>query len=182
MPTASALTLRDVAPTPLRNLAGAGPEGSYVLAVDLGTGGPKVAVISATGRIAAHAFESVPISLGADGAAEQAPGDWWNAITCATRRALDESGVAPDGIVGVGCTAQWSGTVAVGADGDAIGPSIIWLDSRGANAVRRTVRGALNVQGYSPAKAARWVRRTGGIPSLSIHKRLNRRRVSGHED
>jgi hypothetical protein len=31
----------------------------YVLAVDLGTGGPKVAVISATGRIAAHAFEAV---------------------------------------------------------------------------------------------------------------------------
>jgi xylulokinase len=29
------------------------------------------------------------------------------------------------------------------------------------------VRGALNVQGYSAPKLARWVRRTGGIPSLS---------------
>lgn len=29
------------------------------------------------------------------------------------------------------------------------------------------MRGALNVQGYSATKAAKWVRRTGGIPSLS---------------
>ena len=29
------------------------------------------------------------------------------------------------------------------------------------------MRGALNVQGYSASKLARWVRRTGGIPSLS---------------
>ena len=41
------------------------------------------------------------------------------------------------------------------------------MDSRGARAVRETVRGALNVQGYSASKLARWVRRTGGIPSLS---------------
>jgi xylulokinase len=167
MPTASAPTLRDVAPTPLRDLPGAGPDGTYVVAVDLGTGGPKVAVISAEGRIVAHAFEKVPIALSADGGAEQMPQDWWDAIVTAARRAVADSGVDPENIVGVGCTAQWSGTVAVGADGVAIGPSIIWLDSRGASAVQRAVRGALNVQGYSATKAAKWVRRTGGIPSLS---------------
>ena len=167
MSTASAPTLRDVAPTPLRDLPGASRDGTYVLAVDLGTGGPKVAVISAEGRIAAHAFEKVPIALSADGGAQQMPQDWWDAIVTAARRAVADSGVDPARIVGVGCTAQWSGTVAVGADGTAIGPSIIWLDSRGASAVQRAVRGALNVQGYSPTKAARWVRRTGGIPTLS---------------
>ncbi len=67
----------------------------------------------------------------------------------------------------MGCTSQWSGTVAVDSAGDAIGPAIIWMDSRGAKAVRETVRGALNVQGYSASKLARWVRKTGGIPSLS---------------
>ena len=39
------------------------PEETYVLAVDLGTGGPKVAVVTLTGRIVAHAFESVGIAL-----------------------------------------------------------------------------------------------------------------------
>jgi xylulokinase len=167
MPTPSAPTLRTVTATPLRNLPDASPDRTFVLAVDLGTGGPKAAVISAEGRIVAHAFETVPIALGADGAAEQSPLDWWGAIVRAARRALADSGVSPENIVGVGCTAQWSGTVAVDPEGAAIGPSIIWLDSRGAAAVRRAVRGALNVQGYSATKAAKWVRRTGGIPSLS---------------
>jgi xylulokinase len=167
MPTASAPTLRPVTAPPLRDLPEASPGDTFVLAVDLGTGGPKAAVISAEGRIIAHAFETVPLALGADGAAEQMPEDWWGAVVRAARRALADSGVSPEKIIGVGCTAQWSGTVAVDPEGVAIGPSIIWLDSRGAAAVRRAVRGALNVQGYSATKAARWVRRTGGIPSLS---------------
>ena len=48
------------------------------------------------------------------------------------RRALAESGVAAGRVVGVGCTSQWSGTVAVDDAGEAIGPAIIWMDSRGA--------------------------------------------------
>jgi xylulokinase len=167
MPTASAPTLRAATAVPLRDLPAAAPDQTYVLAIDLGTGGPKVAIVAASGHIAAHAFEKVPIALGADGAAEQMPADWWRAIGAAARRAVADSGVDPAAIVGVGSTAQWSGTVAVDEAGDAVGPAIIWLDSRGANAVTRAVRGALNVQGYSPTKAARWVRRTGGIPSLS---------------
>src|ERR1700677_3693722 len=111
MPSSPAPTLRAVKPAPVRDVAGTSPDRTYVLAVDLGTGGPKVAVIAATGRIAAHAFEKVPIALGADGAAEQMPQDWWDAIVLAARRALAESGVDPAAIVGVGCTAQWSGTV-----------------------------------------------------------------------
>src|SRR5580704_3292073 len=166
MPTASA-GKRVVPATELRHVHPAEPDETYVLAVDLGTGGPKVAVISATGRIAAHAFEKVAIALSEDGGAEQAPEDWWQAVTTSARRAMADSGVDPEKVVGVGCTAQWSGTVAVGADGQAIGPSIIWMDSRGASAVKHTVRGALNVQGYGASKLTRWVRRSGGIPSLS---------------
>jgi xylulokinase len=167
MSSPSAQSLPAARPTVLRTLPVSSPEDTFVLAVDLGTGGPKVAVISASGRIAAHAFEKVGITLGDDGSAEQMPQDWWEAIVAAARSALAGSGVPAEKIVGVGCTAQWSGTVPVDGDGRAIGPAIIWLDSRGANAVKRVVRGALNVQGYSASKAARWVRRSGGIPSLS---------------
>jgi xylulokinase len=163
----TAPTLRAVSPTSIRELTEARPEDTYVLAVDLGTGGPKVAVISATGRIAAHAFEQVGMQLTDDGGAEQRPDDWWSAVVRSARQAIADSGVDPARIVGVGCTAQWSGTVPIAADGEAIGPSIIWLDSRGASSVKEAVRGALTVQGYSPSKAARWVRKTGGIPSLS---------------
>jgi xylulokinase len=167
MRNASAPTLPARAPTALRTLPQAAPEDTFVLAVDLGTGGPKVAVVSATGRIVAHSFEPVGIQLGEDGSAEQRPEEWWVAIAASARRAMAESGVTPESVIGVGCTAQWSGTVPIGADGEAIGPAITWMDSRGAGAVRSTVRGALNVQGYGASKLARWVRRTGGIPSLS---------------
>jgi len=143
------------------------PEDTYVMAVDLGTGGPKVALLSATGRIAAHAFQAVGVDLTDDGGAEQSPSAWWDAVVSCARRALADSGAPPERVVGIGCTSQWMGTVPVDGAGEPIGPAIIWMDSRGAGAVRETVRGTLNVQGYSPTKLARWVRRTGGIPSLS---------------
>ncbi len=159
--------MRGASATPLRHIERTNPDDTFVLAVDLGTGGPKVVLLSASGRIGAHAFAPVGVTLTDDGGAEQSPQAWWEAIVSSARRALTDSGVAPDRVVGVGCTSQWSGTVAVDGGGDAIGQAIIWMDSRGAQAVRKTVRGALNVQGYSPSKAARWVRKTGGIPSLS---------------
>jgi xylulokinase len=141
--------------------------GGHVLAVDLGTGGPKAAILSATGRIVAHAFQAVGIHLTEDGGAEQSPGEWWAAVASAARQAIAESGVAPDNVVGVGCTSQWLGTVAVDDEGHAMEPAIIWMDSRGAQFVRDTVRGPVNVQGYSPSKLIPWVRKTGGIPTLS---------------
>src|SRR5580693_1415053 len=160
----SAAPLRARTATALRPTESTDP---HVLAVDLGTGGPKVAVLASTGRIRAHAFQAVGIELTDDGGAEQSPQAWWDAIVASARQALAQSGVAPGDIVGIGCTAQWSGTVPVDDAGVAIGPAISWMDSRGARAVRKTVRGALNVQGYGASKGVKWVRRTGGIPSLS---------------
>jgi xylulokinase len=162
--------LRGASAVPLRSIDVAADherDRTYVLAVDLGTGGPKAALLSLRGRVVCDAFESVSIQLTDDGGAEQSPLEWWKAIVTVSRRVLAESGANPETVVGVGCTSQWSGTVAVDADGEPIGNAIIWMDSRGARAVRHTVRGALNVQGYSAPKLARWVRRTGGIPSLS---------------
>ena len=159
--------MRAASATPVRQVERTSPDDTFVLAVDLGTGGPKVALLSASGRIAAHTFAPVGVTLTDDGGAEQSPQAWWEAIVSSARRALADSGVTPERVAGVGCTSQWSGTVAVDGAGDAIGPAIIWMDSRGAKAVRETVRGALNVQGYSASKLARWIRKTGGIPSLS---------------
>jgi xylulokinase len=168
MPTPAPTTgVRGATATAVRPVERTTRDETFVVAVDLGTGGPKVALLSADGRIVAHAFEPVGVSLTDDGGAEQSPHEWWTAVVSAARRALAASHVSPDRVVGLGCTSQWSGTVPVDRDGESIGPAIIWMDSRGAQAVRDTVRGALNVQGYAASKLARWVRRTGGIPSLS---------------
>ncbi|MHB1583521.1 MAG: xylulokinase [Acidimicrobiales bacterium] len=143
------------------------PADTHVLAVDLGTGGPKAAVLSAAGTVKADGFAPVPLQLLPGGGAEQSPDDWWSAVVSASRQAIDRSGVAVERIVGVGCTAQWLGTVPVDGDGRPLGDAVIWMDSRGAPLVRRIVRGRVNVLGYDPVKVGSWIRRTGGAPSLS---------------
>jgi len=146
---------------------GGRPGEQYVVAVDLGTGGPKVAVVSTSGRIVAHATEPVDLHLLDGGGAEQDPRQWWSAIAAASRRALAGAGVPDDRLIGVGCTAQWSGTVAVGGDGQPLMDAIIWMDSRGNRAIRKVAGGAVNVLGYDPRKILRWVQVTGGAPGLS---------------
>jgi len=139
----------------------------FVLAVDLGTGGPKVAVVSSEGRIVASASEPVGLRFLPGGGAEQDPEAWWVAIVTAARRALQQSSVSPARVVGVGCTAQWSGTVAVDASGTPLRPAVIWMDSRGSGAMKHQMRGAVNVLGYDLWKLQRWIRLTGGAPGHS---------------
>ncbi len=49
----------------------------YILAIDLGTSGPKVALASTRGEIVAWEVEEIPLLLFPDGGAEQRPDDWW---------------------------------------------------------------------------------------------------------
>jgi xylulokinase len=154
--------------TPLSGASGdPSSEEVFVLAVDLGTGGPKVALVSPSGRIAASASEPVELHLLPGGGAEQDPSAWWAAIVAAARSALGKASVASSSIVGVGCTAQWSGTVAVDGDGTPLRPAVIWMDSRGSTAMRRQMRGAVSVLGYDVRKLQRWIRLTGGAPGQS---------------
>jgi xylulokinase len=139
----------------------------YVLAVDVGTSGAKAALVSEIGELAASATEPYPLSLLPGGGAEQDPEDWWKAIVAATRRVMSASGVPPAKVIAIGSTAQWSGTVAVDADGNALRPAVIWMDSRGNTSTRRQVRGKVSVLGFGVSKVAQLVRLTGGAPSLS---------------
>jgi len=139
----------------------------HVLAVDLGTGGPKAALVTPEGRITAHEFEPTPIELLGDGGAEQDPDAWWAAITTAVRRVMGGGHVDPADVVAVSVTSQWSGTVAVDAEGSHLYPAVIWMDSRGAPYVHGLVTGRINVAGYDAVKLRSWIQKTGGIPSHS---------------
>ncbi len=135
----------------------------FVLAVDLGTSGPKVGLVAPSGEVRATDFEPVTLHLLPGGGAEQDPEDWWRAITTATRRLL--AGAPDAAVTAVACTAQWSGTVAVDSTGAALGNAIIWMDSRGAHAVAELIGGPVRVQGYDPRKLRTWLRLTGGAPA-----------------
>jgi len=138
-----------------------------VLAVDLGTSGCKCALVTLAGDVVAWAFRPVPLHI--DGArAEQDPQAWWQALLDAAGEVLAPDAVRRSRVAAVCCSTQTEVTVCLGHDGRAIGPAFSWLDARGAAAIRRRLRGRwLNIEGYAPLKLWRWLRLTGGAPSLS---------------
>ena len=140
--------------------------GPLILAVDLGTSGAKVGLVSSEGEVVAVAFEPTSLVLLPGGGAEQDPEDWWRATRSAARTVIEGTGRARD-VVAVACTAQWSGTVAVDQNGRHLAPALIWMDMRGASAVRARIGGRVRVAGYEVRKALRWIRLTGGAPEKS---------------
>ncbi|HSA99235.1 MAG TPA: FGGY-family carbohydrate kinase [Anaerolineales bacterium] len=137
----------------------------FILAIDLGTSGPKVALFSTQGEMIGSEFEETQLLLLPDGGAEQSPGEWWQAIEKAIRRLLGRSLVPNDEIIAIAFTAQWSGTVPVDEAGNALSNAIIWMDSRGAPYIQQIVNGPLKIQGYGLGKLFRWIQLTGGIPA-----------------
>jgi len=150
-----------------RPAAAADPQRSYVLVIDLGSGGPKSAVVEDTGRIVSHAGEKVVTHLLPDGGAEQDPEAWWTLARSAARRALEASGLPPERILAVSCTSQWSVVVPVDARGEPLCRAVHWLDTRGAPHNRAITRGFPSVQGYGAGKLWTWLRQTGLAPTHS---------------
>ena len=143
-----------------------GKEG-YVLAVDLGTSGPKTALISINGEIVDSEFAETPLIVLPDGGVEQDPEGWWRAIMATSKKLLGKGLVPPEKIVAVSVTGQWCGTVAVGRDGRHLMNAIIWMDSRGAEAQKDILPGLFKIAGYPPLRLWNWLRITGGVPGLS---------------
>jgi len=138
----------------------------HILAIDLGTSGAKVGLVSSRAEILGWEFEPTPLLLTRGGAAEQCPGDWWAAIRAATHRLLDKRIVPVEEITALSCTTQWAGTVPVDGGGEPLANAIIWLDTRGARYVEDILRGPVSIQGYDPLELfLTWVRLTGGAPA-----------------
>ncbi|MBF0237938.1 MAG: FGGY-family carbohydrate kinase, partial [SAR324 cluster bacterium] len=139
----------------------------YILAIDLGTSGPKVALVSVQGQVLDCVVEKTPLELFPGGGAEQAPEDWWNAIARGVKKLLAKTRIPPEQIIAVSNTTQWSGTVAVDRQGKPLMNAIIWMDSRGAKYLKKITGGMLNYDGYDLKKLFKWLRKTGGLPSQS---------------
>ena len=135
----------------------------WILAVDLGTGGPKTGAVSLRGEVLAHALAAVHTTYTPDGGAVQDTAEWWDAIRDGVRAVLRS--VRAEDLAGVGITGQWGSTVPVDRDGGAVGSCRLWADTRGGRFAARAVGGPVSVVGYSPGNILRWVRLTGGAPS-----------------
>jgi xylulokinase len=137
------------------------------VAIDLGSSGPKVALVADNGEMVAHARERVETFFLPGGGAEQDPADWWRACTDGVRQVLKTAQPAVEDVIGITCTGQWSVTVPVDRDGKPLMRAVHWMDSRGAPYTRAVTGGLIKVAGYGARKLARWLSRTGGVPTHS---------------
>jgi len=137
----------------------------FVLAVDLGTGGPKVGFVSLTGKIAWQDHIKMDTRwIGSNGAVQDA-NDWWAAVKASAKRGLASGTFAPEAVAAVCVTGMWACTVPVDAAGAPVGDAMLWMDSRGGRYSKKVIGGP--VAGYAPRPAMQWIRRTGGAPSSS---------------
>src|SRR4051812_46152240 len=138
-----------------------------VLAIDLGTSGMKAALVAADGTITGWAERAVPLQLLPGGGAEQDPLAWWGAlaeVVADLGRAHPEHLAA---VTTVCSSTQGEGTIAVDAAGEPLTQCISWLDMRGAANLRKQFGGVVSHSGLSVRRLVRWLRLTGGIPSVT---------------
>jgi xylulokinase len=150
---------------PGQRVTAADPGKRHVLAVDLGTTGLKVGLVSTTGEIAWTADAQLTTNWRPHGGAEQDANEWWRLITDAARTGIASGVVDPKSIVAVSTTGQWASTVPVDENGVPVGPCILWMDTRGGRHVRKRIGG--KVSGYKAKAIATWIRHTGGAPSTA---------------
>jgi xylulokinase len=138
-----------------------------ILAVDLGTSGMKVALITVSGKVLGWEAESVRLMVTPDGGAEQSPDEWWAAFLSAAGRLLRREQDAGPRIEAICCSTQGEGTVPVDKNGKALGNCILWMDMRGASHLKKQLGGLINIDGASVGKVLRFVHLTGGMPSMT---------------
>ena len=105
---------------------------SVTLGIDIGTSGTKTLAIDGTGKILASASAEYPCAHPRPGWSEQDPELWWQATRETVRRVLEEGGIKPSDVAGVGLSGQMHGSVFLDKDGRVIRPALLWNDQRTA--------------------------------------------------
>ena len=159
--------MSELASESVSTVRGSERPGRYVIGVDLGTGGVKVALATVRGEILGHEAEKTATLLLPGGGAEQDPDDWWRALVTATRRLTGRGLVPLDDIAAICVSTQWGGLVPVDSKGQHLHNALIWMDSRGEKYSQALTGGGLSVPGvgYNALALAEWLRKTGGVPT-----------------
>jgi sugar (pentulose or hexulose) kinase len=103
---------------------------TYVLGLDAGSSVVKAACFDGDGKMISVASRRTPLLRPGGGRVEADPALCWSATCDVLREVVARSGIAPDGIAGLGLTAAMVGLWLLDANGDPLRPGINWEDSR----------------------------------------------------
>lgn len=110
--------------------------GDLTLAIDVGTGSVRAALVDGAGVIVAIAVREQQQMVPAFGWAEQRPLDWWVGVVAATREVLATVPDAARRVAAVSACGQMHGTVLIDAAGELTRPTApLWNDKRTAGLV-----------------------------------------------
>lgn len=103
---------------------------SYLMGIDIGTGGTRTLVIDDRGKLVTSATAEHPLLLPAPGWAEQNPSDWWDTACQTVRAVLAKAGIKGGDVKGIGLSGQMHGSVFLDGKNEVIRPAILWCDQR----------------------------------------------------
>jgi xylulokinase len=126
-----------------------------ILAIDLGTGGPKAALVDERGAVLVWAHAPVTTSHVPGGGAEQDPEEIWRAVRDAVHEVSRRAPIGSGPPSAVAVTSQFMSSVPVDDTGSPVGPCILWMDTRG---------GPLNAGLLNERTFPMWIDRHGLIP------------------
>jgi len=133
-------------------------EGPYLMGIDYGTGGVRVGIFDREGMPKGFTAVEFATRHPRPGWAEQDPDEWWSCLIQATRRGLEESGVAAEEIAGISVDAMSSTVLAIDEHNRPLRPGILWMDVRAsaeATRIQETGDPALKYNGFG-AVSAEW--------------------------
>ena len=120
-----------------------------LLGIDIGTTGVRTALFDASGTMLTDASVPCPYDAPEPGWAEIAPERWWNAVNAALARLPELADVTAVAVVGQAPT-----VVFADAHGNALGPAVLWLDTRATAEAAE-----LGVHAYYLGPKLRWLER-----------------------
>jgi xylulokinase len=142
-------------------------EEKYIIAFDHGTSGMKTALVTTKGKVIGFSVKEYGLYNPEQGAAEQKPSEWWDALVATTHDLLNKKLVPIDDIVACITSNQMDGTTPIDKDGNVLHDCMTWMDTRGAPMINKLVGGLLKISGYGITNLLRWIPRTGGAPGLA---------------
>ncbi|BCH23044.1 FGGY-family carbohydrate kinase [Mesorhizobium sp. L-8-3] len=129
--------------------------GIHLIGVDVGTGSARAGVFDRDGRMLASARRDITLWREHGNLVEQSSGEIWEAVCASVREAVENAGIAPDTVAGIGFDATCS-LVVLGPGGKSlpVGPSqdadrdiIVWMDHRATGQAER-----INATGHEVLK------------------------------
>jgi xylulokinase len=131
-------------------------EKKFIVAHDTGTGGDKAVLTDLKGKIVHSAYQDYGLSYPQPEWVEQDPGELWLTVAATNRKVIQEAGVDPAEILGVGISAQMFNTLPVDETLQPLTPMLSWLDLRSVAQADRLLSGDMPAFLY---------RHTGNIPT-----------------